>query len=86
MELVKDNRRRIKINACLALADDEARFIDRPDRQIYESMDALIYVAEHDIDGFVRRNAEASVNVLREWIKEWSVTPPTLDIKIRNDP
>nr|MBA3286366.1 M1 family metallopeptidase [Nitrosopumilus sp.] len=86
VELLKDNRRRIKINACLALADDEAKFIDGPDRQIYESMDALIYVAEHDIDGFVRRNAEASVNVLREWIKEWSIVPPTLDIKIRNDP
>ncbi len=87
VELLKDNRRRIKINACLALADDEAKFdtsaTTGPDRRIYESMDALIYVAEHDIDGFVRRNAEASVNVLREWIKEWSSKPPTLDIKIR---
>jgi hypothetical protein len=46
-------------------------------------MDALIFVAEHDIDGFVRRNAEVSVNVLREWINEWSSKPPTLDIKIR---
>ena len=47
-------------------------------------MDALIYVAEHDIDGFVRRNAEANVNVLMGWIKEWSSKPPTLDIKIRD--
>lgn len=85
-ELLKDDRRRIKINACLALADDAAKFdttVDKPDRRIYESIDALIFVAEHDIDGFVRRNAEASVNVLREWIKEWSSNPPTLDIKIR---
>jgi aminopeptidase N len=87
VELLKDNRRRIKINACLALADDDAKFdtsaTTGPDRRIYESIDALVYVAEHDIDGFVRRNAEASVNVLREWIKEWASKPPTLDIKIR---
>jgi len=89
-ELLKDDRRRIKINACLALADDEAKFdtiTEKPDRRIYESIEALIFVAEHDIDGFVRRNAEASVNVLKEWIKEWikewSSKPPTLDIKIR---
>ncbi len=87
VELLNDDRRRIKINACLALADDETKFDTSaptgPDRRIYESMDALVYVAEHDIDGFVRRNAEASVNVLREWIKEWSSKPPTLDIRIR---
>jgi aminopeptidase N len=83
IELLRDNRRRIKINACLALADADAKFDSAPDRRIYESLDALIYVAEHDIDGFVRRNAEASVNVLREWVKEWSSKAPTIDIKVR---
>ncbi len=88
MELLKDDRRRLKINACLALVDDKANFdalttTTRLDRRIYEAIDALIYVAEHDIDGFVRRNAEARVNMLREWIKEWSSKPPKLDIKIR---
>jgi aminopeptidase N len=83
MELLKDNRRRIKINACLALADDDAKFDSAPDMRIFDSIDALIYVAEHDLDGFVRRNAEASVNVLREWVKEWSSKAPTIGIKIR---
>jgi aminopeptidase N len=83
LNLLKDKRRKIKINACISFADDEAKFTSKPDNRIYQAIDELIYVAEHDIDGFVRRRAETSVNVLRKWINEWSSKPPILDLKIR---
>ena len=82
--LLKDKRRKVKINACKAFADNDAKPA-RPDAKIFEAIDALIYVAEHDLDGFVRREAERCVNIMREWIKEWSSKPPTLDIKLRKE-
>ena len=82
--LLKDKRRKVKINACKAFADNDAKPA-RPDIKIFEAIDALIYVAEHDLDGFIRREAERSVNIMREWIKEWSSKPLTLDIKLRKE-
>jgi aminopeptidase N len=84
LRLLKDRRRKVKINACKAFADNDAK-PSRSDAKIFEAMDALIYVAEHDLDGFVRREAERCANVVREWIKEWSSKPPTLDIKVRKE-
>jgi hypothetical protein len=37
------------------------------------------------LDGFISREAERCVNIMREWIKEWSSKPPTLDIKLRKE-
>jgi aminopeptidase N len=82
--LLKDKRQKVKINACKAFADNDAKPA-RPDTKIFEAIDALIYVAEHDLDGFIRREAERCVNIMREWIKEWSSKPPTLDIKLRKE-
>jgi aminopeptidase N len=82
--LLKDKRRKVKINACKAFADNDAKPA-RPDTKIFEAIDALIYVAEHDLDGSIRREAERCVNIMREWIKEWSSKPPTLDIKLREE-
>ena len=53
--------------------------------KIFEAIEALIYVAEHDLDGFVRREAERCASIMREWINEWSSKPPILDIKIRKE-
>jgi len=82
--LLKDKRRKVKINACKAFADNDAKPA-RPDIKIFEAIDALVYVAEHDLDGFIRREAERCVNIMRVWIKEWSSKPPTLDIKLRKE-
>ena len=84
LRLLKDKRRKVKINACKALADNEVK-PSIPDFKIFEAIDALIYVAEHDLDGFVRREAERCASIMREWIKEWSNKPPLLDIKIRKE-
>jgi aminopeptidase N len=84
LRLLKDKRRRVKINACKALADNDAK-PNRPDSKIFEAIDALIYVAEHDLDGFVRKEAERCASVMREWIKEWSSKPPIVDVKIRKE-
>jgi aminopeptidase N len=84
LELLRDKRRNVKINACKAFADHSAK-PSKPDARIYETIQALIYAAEHDLDGFVRREAERSANIVREWINEWSAKPPTLFIKLRED-
>lgn len=83
LKLLKDKRRKIKINALHALADEEAKFTNIIDPRVIQSIDELIDVAEHDLDGFVRRHAERSLNVIRGWINEWSVKPQKIDIRLR---
>jgi aminopeptidase N len=83
LKLLKDKRRKIKINACTALADDNAKFGTKIDPKIFQVINALIDVAQYDIDGFVRRRAETSLNIIRERINEWSANPQELAIKIR---
>jgi aminopeptidase N len=83
LELLKDKRRKIKINACNALADDNAKFTTMRDPRVIQAMNALIDVAQYDIDGFVRREAETSLGTIREWMNEWSIKPQKLDIRVR---
>jgi len=82
--LLKDERRRVKINACTALADKDAK-VTKPNEQITKSIEALQSIAEEDVDGFVRRTAEINLNLIRGWLKEWTDIPPILEIKIRKD-
>jgi len=35
------------------------------------------------LDGFVRRQAEDSLNIIKEWIKEWAEKPQKIDVKMR---
>jgi aminopeptidase N len=84
LTLLKDERRRVKINACTALADKDAK-VTKPNERIIKSIEALQVVAEEDVDGFVRRNAEVNLNLIREWLKEWTDVPPKLEIKIRKE-
>ena len=85
LTLLKDERRRVKINACTALADKDGKVTELNER-VTKSIAALRLVAEEDVDGFVRRNAEVNLNLIREWLKEWTNTPPKLEIKIRKNP
>ncbi len=80
-ELLRDDRRKIKINACAALSDDDAKFDTNPDKRTYESIDELIDTARNDIDGFVRRKAEGSANIIREWVAAWANKPLTINAK-----
>jgi aminopeptidase N len=82
IKLLKDDRRRIKVNACTAFTDPDAK-VSRPDDELLDVINKLTSVAEHDVDGWVRRAAEESINKIREWIKEWSDKPQKIDIKMR---
>ena len=82
--LLRDKRRKVRINACKALTDSEAK-LTMPDPSLLEAVDALINVAKHDLDAYVRREAERCVNKLREWINEWSSKPFNLDIMLREE-
>jgi len=83
-ELLKDDRRKIKINACSALADEDGRFHTIPDKRTYETIEVLIDVAKNDLDGFVRRKAEHSVNIVREWIYTWANKPLLINSESRS--
>lgn len=85
-ELLRDDRHKIKMNACTALADDDANFERFPEKRIYESIEELISIAKTDLDGFVRRKAESSANIIREWIAAWAKKPLIIDTRsdIRN--
>ncbi len=78
-DLLRDDRRKIKINACSALADKDGRFHTMPDKRTYETIEVLIDVAKKDLDGFVRRKAEHSANIVREWIQAWASKPLLLN-------
>jgi aminopeptidase N len=78
-DLLKDERRKIKMNACEALSDEDAKFTKFPDKITYESIQILVELAREDLDGFVRRKAETSANHIREWIHSWSGTPLLID-------
>jgi aminopeptidase N len=78
-ELLNDERRKIKINACEALSDDESKFAEFPGKTTYESLLILTETAKKDLDGFVRRKAETSANRIRVWIYEWSSRPLSLE-------
>jgi aminopeptidase N len=56
-----------------------------PDPSLLEAVDALINVAKHDLDAYVRREAERCANKLSEWINEWSNKPFNLDIMPREE-
>ena len=82
IELLKDNRQRVKENACTALADPDAKPSKPNPRQI-SSINELILVAERDLDAFVRRVAEDSLHIIKGWIKEWAEKPLKIDVKMR---
>jgi hypothetical protein len=83
---LKDRMKMVKISACQAFYDPSA-FGDlaKPDERILKTIEELTSIAEHDVDGWVRRAAEVSVNKIREWIKEWAEKPPEIAIKIREE-
>jgi len=83
-ELLKDKRQRVKNNACTALADPDAKITD-PNERIITSINELAWVAGHDLDGFVRRVAEDSLNIIRSWLKEWTDKPPKIDVTMRSE-
>jgi len=80
-DLLKDERRKIKMNACEALSDEYAKFTKFPNKITYESIQLLVELAREDLDGFVRRKAETSANHIREWIHSWSGTPLLIEDK-----
>lgn len=79
MDLLRDERRKIKMNACEALSDKDAKFTKFPDMRTHESIQLLVEIAKEDLDGFVRRKAETSANRIREWIHNWSSRPLAVD-------
>jgi aminopeptidase N len=83
-ELLKDNRFNLQIDACISFVDSDAMVL-KPDAKLLEAIEELTWVAEHDLDGWVRREAEVSVNKMKKWIKDWLDKPMDLILKIREE-
>ena len=81
-DLMRDERSLIRTSACTAFADPDAK-PSKPNAKVLEIIDELTLVAEHDVDGFTRRAAETSINIIKGWIKEWSETPSPIDVRLR---
>jgi aminopeptidase N len=83
---LRDRMKMVKISACQAFYDPSAfGDLTKPDDRILKTMEELTSIAEHDIDGWVRREAEVSINKIREWIKDWAEKPPEIAMKIREE-
>lgn len=54
-----------------------------PDEYTKETIEKLTNVAENDLDGWVRREAEVSLNKIKDWFTEWSDSELILDRDIR---
>ena len=80
--LLKSGRWSLQVASCQAFVS--AR-VNKPDEKLIETINELTWIAEHDPDGMVRREAEVSVNNIRQWIDEWLDAPPKIVYKIRVD-
>ena len=69
---------------CPALADTDAKMTD-PNERIISSINELAWVAGYDLDGFVRKIAEDTLNIITSWLKEWTDEPPKIDVKMRSE-
>ena len=78
--VIKSSRFGLQTRACQALIK---KLLDKPDDEIIKTLEILTWIAEHDPDGSVRREAELSINQIRKRMKEWLEQPIQLESKIR---
>ena len=77
--VTKSSRFGLQTTACQALVN---KLPENPDNDIIKILNTLTWVAEHDPDGIVRREAESSINQIRTMMKEWLEQPIQLESKI----
>ena len=80
--VIKSSRFGLQTRACQALIK---KLPDKPDDEIIKTLEILTWIAEHDPDGSVRREAELSINQIRKRMKEWLEQPIQLESKIRQE-
>jgi aminopeptidase N len=78
--VTKSSRFQLQTRACQAII---RKLPDKPDNKLIETMDVLTWLAEHDTDGDVRREAEKSINTIKKRIFSWLQTPTEIEYKIR---
>jgi aminopeptidase N len=80
--VLKSKQWSMQVAACQAFVSSR---VTKPDEKLIETINELTWIAEHDPDGMVRREAEVSVNNIRQWIDDWLDAPPKIVYKIRED-
>jgi hypothetical protein len=80
--VIKSSRFGLQTRACQALVK---KLPEKPDDEIIKTLEILTWIAEHDPDGSVRREAEVSLNQIRKQMKEWFEEPIELESKIRQE-
>ena len=56
-----------------------------PDENTIKILEQLVWIAEHDTDGSVRREAEVSINEIRKKMREWTDQPIILESRMRQE-
>ena len=82
--IIKSKRFGLQNTALISLVRIKNK-IDKPDDKVMEAIAELIWIAQHDTDGWVRRVAETSLNDIRKWIRDWLNQPLKLEYKIREE-
>ena len=82
--LLRDDRFPLQMDACISFVDPDSEVL-KPDAKLLDAIEALTWVAEHDLDGWVRREAEVSINKMKKWIKDWLDKPMDQILKIREE-
>ncbi|HET7643617.1 MAG TPA: M1 family metallopeptidase, partial [Nitrososphaeraceae archaeon] len=80
--VIKSPRFGLQTRVCQALVK---KLPEKPDNEIIKTLEILTWIAEHDTDGSVRREAEVSINQIRKRMKEWLEQPIQLESKIRQE-
>ena len=80
--VIKSPRFGLQTRVCQALVK---KLPEKPDDEIIKTLEILTWIAEHDTDGSVRREAEVSINQIRKGMKEWLEQPIQLESKIRQE-
>ena len=80
--VIKSPRFGLQTRVCQALVK---KLPEKLDDEIIKTLEILTWIAEHDTDGSVRREAEVSINQIRKGMKEWLEQPIQLESKIRQE-
>jgi hypothetical protein len=80
--VLKSRRWSLQVAACQAFVSVR---VNKSDEKLIETINEITWIAGHDPDDIVRREAEVSVNNIRQWIDKWLDAPPEVVYKIRED-
>ncbi len=82
IDVIRSPRFGLQTAVCQSLVK---KLPDTPDENTIKILEQLVWIAEHDTDGSVRREAEVSINEIRKKMREWTDQPLILESRVRQE-